>query len=100
MRIRWSEPAVADLDNIKNYIAQDSDLYASRIIEGIILSAEQLLKFPEMGRKVPEADSDAIREVLFRNYRIIYRTTDLTILSVIHGARDISGFEKKPWEIT
>jgi hypothetical protein len=40
-----------------------------------------------MGRFVPEADDGNIRELLFYNYRIIYRfeTDRILVLTIIHG---------------
>lgn len=54
-----------------------------------------------MGRKVPEADEETIREVLFQKYRIIYRVgaSRILILMVIHGGRDLAELTPKPWEI-
>jgi mRNA-degrading endonuclease RelE of RelBE toxin-antitoxin system len=49
---------------------------------------------------VPEAEN--IRELLFHNYRIIYRleTDSILILTVILGARDLLARRiDKPWEV-
>jgi toxin ParE1/3/4 len=35
MRIEWTEPALVDLEVIRNYIAKDSRYYADRFIERI-----------------------------------------------------------------
>lgn len=57
MKIKWSEPAVSDLENIQNYIANDSEVYACEVVERIISAVEKLYCFPKMGRKVPEANA-------------------------------------------
>jgi toxin ParE1/3/4 len=46
-------------------------------------------------------DLENIRELLFYNYRIIYRfeTDRILVLTIIHGARDLSLRKTKPWEI-
>ena len=36
MNIRWTEPAVLDLEGIKNYIARDSEFYAAEFVAKII----------------------------------------------------------------
>jgi len=102
MKIEWTEPAILDLDGIRNYIARDSEYYASRFVGKIVEAVEKLEEFPEIGRRVPEAEEENIRELLFRNYRIIYRveTERILILTVIHGSRDLSCKEPKPWDIT
>lgn len=53
-----------------------------------------------MGRPVPEAEREDIREIIYQGYRIIYRTAldHLLIVTVLHDSRDLTGQEKKPWE--
>ena len=54
-----------------------------------------------MGRPVPEADRDDVRELIYHGYRIIYRTKSarVQILTVIHGSRNLAAHEAKPWEV-
>jgi len=89
MRIVWTEKAEKQLDQIFQYIASDSTLYAHRTVGQIIEQAENISPHPRKGRKVPEYERDDIREVLHHPYRIIYLLKDGTIeiLSIIHGAR-------------
>ena len=101
MKLEWTEPALSDLESIRDYIMKDSEYYANRFVERIIEAVESLEKFPEMGRMVPEAEEENIRELLFQNYRIIYRveTDSILILTIIHGARDLSRKIYKPWDV-
>ncbi len=101
MMLEWTEPALLDLECIRDYIKRDSEYYATRFVERIIEAIEGLEQFPEMGRCVPEAESENIRELLFHNYRIIYRveTDTILILTVIHGARDLARRIDKSWEV-
>ena len=101
MKLEWTEPALSDLESIRVYIRKDSEYYANRFVERIIEAEESLKKFPEMVRRVPEAEEENVRELLFHNYRIIYRveTDGILILTVIHGARDLSRKRYKPWEV-
>lgn len=101
MKIEWTEPALLDLESIRDYIRRDSEYYATRFVERIIEAVENLEKFPEIGRNVPEAENENIREILFYNYRIMYRveTERILILTVIHGARDLSQKRHKPWNV-
>ena len=48
---------------------------------------------------MPEGDGRH-REVLVRQYRILYRVKgeDIYIVTVVHGSRDLAGAEEKPWE--
>ena len=94
MEIIWSSPSIKDLENLKNYISQDSVQYASIFISKIIKHTEQLLNFPEIGRIVPERNQKEIREIIFQHYRIIYKvtSTSINILTVCHGSRDLTGW--------
>jgi addiction module RelE/StbE family toxin len=89
MRIVWTEKAEKQLDQIFDYIASDSSLYAHRTVGQIIEEAESISPHPRKGRKVPEYKRKDIREVFHHPYRIIYLLKDdvIEILSVIHGAR-------------
>ena len=102
MNISWTEPAVRDLESIKDYIARDSKYYAKKFIERIFSIVENLMILPNRGRKVPEIDNENIKEIIFNNYRIIYRIEDfhnILILGIIHAAREIDKINSKPWEI-
>jgi len=101
MKLDWTEPAVLDLESIRDYITKDSAYYAARFVARIIEAAETLPNHPRIGRAVPEAEDEAIRELLFQNYRIIYRVESdrILVLTVIHGGRDMSSLEPKPWDI-
>ena len=43
-----------------------------------------------MGRIVPEFQDENLREVVFQNYRIVYRIAgeDIRLLTIRHGAMD------------
>lgn len=102
MRIEWTDPAIADLEAIRDYIARDSEHYGAQFVGRIIIAVEKLPSFPEMGRRVPEARSEVdVRELLFQNYRIIYRlkTDKIQIITVLHGSRNLRGMKPKPWEV-
>ncbi|MBN1803532.1 MAG: type II toxin-antitoxin system RelE/ParE family toxin [Candidatus Lokiarchaeota archaeon] len=78
-----------DLSEIKDYIARDSAAYAKIFINKLYDSVQKLVEFPKIGRIVPELNNALIRELLFQNYRIIYRIVDdlVEIISVFHGSR-------------
>jgi len=100
-KIEWTRSAVSDVRGLRDYIAHDSEAYADRFVQRIIEAVEKAATFPFLGRGVPEADDDAIREILFHKYRIMYRVepTRILVLMVIHGARDLTQVSPKPWEI-
>ena len=101
MKIEWAEPAELDLGDIYAYIARDVPVYAEQLIDRIIHTAYLLQEQPLMGREVPEAERKDVRELIFQNYRIIYlvKPGHLYIVAVVHGSRDLTRMESKPWEV-
>ena len=86
MKIIWSPLATDRVTEIADYIARDNIGASVKWIEDIFREVEQLNKFPESGRKVPETERYNIRELIFGNYRIIYRigAKEISILTVRH----------------
>ncbi len=95
IRVRWTLQAVEDLEAIQDFIARDSKHYAGVVIEHLLAAVEQLARFPDSGRVVPELDKSEIREVVRRPYRIVYRhhTDAVVILTVFHAARRIPNLD-------
>ena len=89
VRLIWSPDAVDDLEAICDYIAKDSEHYARVFAQGTINAIERLKIFPESGRIVPEYNQKGIREIIFQNYRIVYRIkpSAIEIVTIMHGAR-------------
>ncbi|HEC37295.1 MAG TPA: type II toxin-antitoxin system RelE/ParE family toxin [bacterium] len=70
-------------------MAQDSVEYALSFYEQVREKIRNLTQFPKMGRKVPELDDPNIRELILRNYRLIYRILGekVQIVRLFHGSR-------------
>jgi len=87
MNIVWSPLAVDRVSEIASYIAQDKPSAAERWIKTVFSKVENLKYSPEIGRIVPEIGNSQFRELLFGNYRIIYRVEpeQISVLTVRHG---------------
>ncbi|MCH8068748.1 MAG: type II toxin-antitoxin system RelE/ParE family toxin [Candidatus Marinimicrobia bacterium] len=87
-KIRWSPRAADNLENIVNYIAQDSEHYASLFAQRIMRIIENIPQFPLSGRVVPEYRDDFLREKIYKNYRIVYRIKKevIEIVAICHSA--------------
>ncbi len=87
MRIIWSPLAVDRASEIADYIAQDKPSAAEKWIDTVFSKVEQLKSSPEIGRIVPEISDSQFRELIYGNYRIIYRieTKQISILTIRHG---------------
>jgi len=83
--------ALSDLERIVAYIAPHNPAAAERMGNELLDAALSLRTFPERGRVVPEFRRPELREIIFRSYRIIYRTNladhSLEIVRFWHGAR-------------
>jgi len=88
-RIVWMPSALDDLKSIRDYIAKDSEYYASKFLDGVFDKAERLVEFPLSGRIVPELGNPSVREIIYGSYRIIYEISNnnVFVLTVIHGMR-------------
>jgi toxin ParE1/3/4 len=88
MRVSWSRPALAQLDDIQDYIAQDSRAAAHRLALDLTGRTERVLADnPMMGRT---GRARGTRELVFADmpYIVVYRVTDrVEILAVMHAAR-------------
>ena len=89
MRVHWTQNAIEHLVNIYEYLALNSPTYANRMVDRITHRSEQIADQPLSGRKVPEYQTEDIRELIEKPYRIIYRikANQIDVLAVIHSAR-------------
>jgi len=89
LEIRWSSRSARTLEEICEYISNDSVIYASALASRIIQIVNALPEFPRSGRIVPEYMDETLREKIHRNYRIVYRIHKdaIEIVAICHGAR-------------
>lgn len=73
MRVEWTELAFVQLDEAMAFIAKDRPGTATDWFAAMLDEADRLSRFPDSGRKVPEAGRDEIRELVISPYRIVYR---------------------------
>jgi len=89
VKVKWTEHAIEELEDIAEYILKDSEKYAQILVKQVYEMVTQLNQFPQIGRIVPEYNNPNLREILYKNYRINYLIKDecIEIISVIHGSR-------------
>ncbi|WP_028582835.1 type II toxin-antitoxin system RelE/ParE family toxin [Desulfogranum japonicum] len=87
MKIIWSPLAIDRVAEIANYIAKDKQTAAENWVDKIFSKVESLASSPKSGRIVPEINKDQYREIIYGNYRIVYRIEEkrISILTVRHG---------------
>ena len=71
--IVWTEPALADLDAIADYIALENPIAAAEVVKRIFLHVEQLTEHPESGSKPLELKRSRYRQVVEPPCRVFYR---------------------------
>lgn len=86
----WTPLARNGLDEVLEYIADDSPEAAQEVLDSVLAVAKSLAIFSERGRVVPELREPTFREVFVYSYRLIYEVTpvDVRILAFLHAARD------------
>lgn len=87
MKIIWSPLAIDRAAEIVDYISQDKPSAAEKWANTVFLKVEKLELSPEIGRIVPEIGNPQFRELVYGNYRIIYRIEkkQISILTIRHG---------------
>ena len=90
--IVWAESAVTSLLDAIEYIARDSPSYAAAFAVKADRIAASLDEFPERGRRVPEFDDPAVREIPVSSHRLIYRVSErrVLLLAFVHKSRDLA----------
>ena len=90
-KLIWSARALADLDSACEFIARDSNKYASLFAERIVAMIESIPRHPRLGVVVPEYGLEELRERHFQNYRVVYRVRAdgdiVEIAAIVHAAR-------------
>lgn len=92
MRLRFTQPALADLEAISSHIRLDSTTAADRVINRIEDLCNLLTHSPGLGRpsEFPGARKLPVPGL---RYKIIYEVNDaaseVIILRVYHGARNL-----------
>lgn len=90
MSAYWLHPdAFADLNDIWEFIAQDSIDAADRVLDEIQKAINMLVRTPLAGHLRPDLSSRPIRFWLVHSYLIAYVPEQpLLIIGVLHGRRN------------
>ena len=87
MKVQWAPLAIERVAEIAAYIAEDNPSAAEKWVRDVFTRVGQLVQFPKSGRHLSETPRQDIRELIWGNYRIIYRieACQVSILTVRHG---------------
>lgn len=84
--IVWSEPALADLDAIADYIALENPVAAAELVKRIFSHVEQLVDHPDSGSRPKELGRSRYRQIVDPPCRVFYRH-DGRKVSILHVMR-------------
>jgi addiction module RelE/StbE family toxin len=89
VKVVWTKESLFKLLEIEEFISKDKPTAAIHFVDKLISLAETLVDNPEKGRVVPELSLDNIRELIYKNYRIVYliKKNSIDILTVFEGHR-------------
>jgi toxin ParE1/3/4 len=96
MELVYDDEALADLEDIFNWMARDSPAAAKTVADRLFSSTELLIDFPFMGHvgREPNAFEWAVPRL---PYIVVYEVDRaqerVVVTAVLHGARDRDGFE-------
>jgi toxin ParE1/3/4 len=88
VRLKWTSPALGDLQALRAYIEQDNPKAARATVQRIRAAIKPLIKHPGLGRP---GRVEGTRELVIAGlpYIVAYRMKDqaVTVLRVLHAAR-------------
>jgi toxin ParE1/3/4 len=89
MKVFWTKESIQCLRDIELYISRDNVIAAEKFINRLIELVEKLVQNPESGRIVPEILLPQIRELLYKNYRMVYliKKNRIEVLTIFEGHR-------------
>ena len=95
-KIVWTSESLSWLEDIYNYISQDSISAAKKVVDGIYQRVQTLVAFPLIGYLYQTKNNHEIRILLYGHYRIAYliKNDTIYILGIYHGALEMKKYFK------
>ena len=85
-RLVWTEPALADLEAIAEYVALDKPDAASALVARVLDAVARLRHYPSSGKRPAELPKTPYREIVSGPCRVFYRVESATVY-VLHVMR-------------
>ena len=96
MKVIISDEAKNNIKEIFDYISLDSLRYAKETTQNIRLYIRKLKESPYIGKYVLELKNKQYRELIYKNYKIVYSISksknEIYILFIVHRARNFKAF--------
>src|SRR5258708_35212548 len=94
MKLVFDDQAIADLENIFNWIAQDSPAIAKTVVDRLFSSTELLISFPFMGHVGHDPDTfewQVPRLPYIVEHEVDQAQERVIVTARLHGAQDREG---------
>jgi len=85
-RLVWTEPALADLEAIAEYVAIDKPDAAAALVARVLDVVARLQRYPSSGKRPAELPRTPYREIVNGPCRVFYRVESGTVY-VLHVMR-------------
>ena len=88
----WTEPALADLEAIADYIAVENPAVARAFVRRVFSHNDKLERHPRLGSAPPELEESRYRQIVEPPCRVFYRheREKVSILYVMRSERLLS----------
>jgi addiction module RelE/StbE family toxin len=94
VKITWSKQAIEDIYKIQEFYSSFATNFSIKLVDQIFEKEKLIANHPGIGRIVPELNNPSVRELIFRNFRIIYvilEAEKISIVTVHESSRPLSG---------
>ena len=89
MKVVWSPLALDKLETTAKFIALDKPSAADKWVNDIFDRTDLLGSQPELGREISELVDSHYRELIFGNYRIIYKVGNEIKILTLRNSRQL-----------
>ncbi len=83
VKITWSKQAIEDIYKIQEFYSSVATNFSMKLVDQIFEKEKLIANHPEIGRIVPEVNNSSVRELIFRNFRIIYLIFDAEQITIV-----------------
>ena len=95
--IAWSDPALADLEAIADWVALEKPVAAASLVQRVLDHVAQLADHPESGSRVRELKRSRYRQLVEPPCRVFYRFDGRTVF-ILHVMRSERVLRKRHLE--
>jgi plasmid stabilization system protein ParE len=92
MKLIWSINAVNRLNSITKKMVLYNPDKTSKFVDEVFIRVDGLKLFPEKGRNIPQIENSNIRELIYKDHRIVYyinkKESTIPILTILHTSQN------------